>query len=95
MDCACVQGSYWSLEKREADLPGLPAEWAKTVAAFGSFDPATFSQASVVRLGARLQVAAKKLAEQLRPGGAGAEVGLTLLHGDFKTANLFISGMPH
>ena len=93
-DCVCIQGSYWSLEKRAADLPGIPAEWAKTVAAFGGFDPATFSRPSVVALGTRLQAAAKKLAEPLQPRGAGVEVGLTLLHGDFKTANLFISGMP-
>ena len=87
-----IQGSYWSLEKRESDLLGLPVEWAKTVAAFISFAPETFSRPSVINLSARLQAAAENLAKGLRPGDSGSELGLTLMHGDFKTANLFISG---
>lgn len=85
-----AQGSYWSLEKRRDDLAGLPAEWARTVAAFQGWAPATFRRPPVVRLGARLQAAAERLAQRLEPGAA--EPGRTLVHGDFKTANLFIAG---
>ena len=85
------QGSYWSLDKRAGDLPRLPAEWAKTVAAFQGTAPETFCRPPVVALGSRLAAAAERLAARLAPEGLGSAPGLTLLHGDFKTANLFIS----
>lgn len=84
-----AQGTYWSLDKRRDDLPRLPGEWARTVAAFQVWAPATFRRPPVVRLGARLQAAAERLAQRLQPGGA--EPGQTLVHGDYKTANLFVT----
>lgn len=41
------QGSYWSLDKRRGDLPQLPGEWARTVAAFEAWAPATFRRPPV------------------------------------------------
>ena len=48
------------------------------------------ARAQVVLLGTRLQAAAERLALRLQLGGG--QAGRTLVHGDYKTANLFISG---
>lgn len=80
-------GGYWSLEKRQDDLPRMEDEWRRWQAAVppvgGSVEVAT----GVLELAAGLHAAAAGLASRL--SSLGAASGRTLLHGDFKTANLF------
>lgn len=43
----CVQGAYWTLEKRTYDLHKMPNEWDKVVLAFTEMFPDTFTRKSV------------------------------------------------
>jgi Ecdysteroid kinase-like family len=82
-------GGYWSLDKRAQDVGSMSSEWRQWCKTMGPFH-ARFSRSmsvSVATLGERLAQCASLLDEGImRERGA---IGETLLHGDFKTANLF------
>ena len=42
-----LQGGYWTLDKRQADLHRMPAEWRRTVASFAGSFPQVFRRPSV------------------------------------------------
>ncbi|CAG9467879.1 unnamed protein product [Pedinophyceae sp. YPF-701] len=84
------QGCYWTLSKREKEHAKMGAEWRTTRAAFRPYCPALFDHESVQPLGDTLRDAARALDAKLH--GAGdvetCWVGPTLVHGDYKAANL-------
>lgn len=83
-------GSYWELDKRRSDLAEMAPGWRRWAAAMDASLPDLVNDADVLALPARLEACAQALHDRLgrepslREGGFG-----TLLHGDFKTANLF------
>ena len=87
-------GGYWTLEKRTGDLDGMEDEWDKLLAAF----PGEATLEAHRGLAARLRRAAPAISRATRrgAGGAGADGGggggggggETLIHGDFKQANI-------
>ncbi|KAA6417522.1 MAG: hypothetical protein FRX49_09484 [Trebouxia sp. A1-2] len=88
-----AQGCYWSLEKRQSDLAGMPRQWAKTCSAFEIDFPETFAKASVQALAERLLAVATAVHQELSLDSTDTSVAQwrTIIHGDFKTANLFFS----
>eukprot|EP00892_Ulva_mutabilis_P000308 jgi/Ulvmu1/10278/UM060_0080.1 len=92
-------GGYWSLDKRHLDLAGMPEQWRRWQDAMLP-DPDSHStqhstdqaDADIAQLAARLQAAAPALAQRL--DALGATSGHTMLHGDFKTANIFFQPAP-
>ncbi|KAL0047335.1 hypothetical protein WJX82_000891 [Trebouxia sp. C0006] len=87
------QGSYWSLDKRQSDLAGMPMQWAKSCSAFETAFPETFAKASVQALAERLLAVAAAVHQELSLDSANSSAAQwrTIIHGDFKTANLFFS----
>ncbi|GMH38625.1 hypothetical protein BSKO_06509 [Bryopsis sp. KO-2023] len=79
-----VEGSYWSLDKRRSDLSRMEMEWAKTVGSFAQHFTGEFSDEGIRSLGSRLLGVAGALDQALMP-----DQYTTLVHGDFKTANMF------
>lgn len=84
-------GSYWSLEKRQSDLAKVETEWHKIIANFSDLFPREFSDQEISKLGPRLREWATSVDKELQS----APSNMTLLHGDFKTANIFLNnGTP-
>lgn len=79
------EGSYWSLGKRSGDLDRMESEWEKTVGSFSEAFPEEFSTEHIVKLGSTICALAEELDSKLR----NSQSSITLVHGDFKTANLF------
>lgn len=82
-----TSGGYWNLEKRVGDLDGMEAEWDKMLAAF----PGEETLEAHKGLASRLKSAAPAISRATRRGGAGGGGGgggQTLVHGDFKQANI-------
>lgn len=86
------QACFWSPDKREAsELDGLPDAWAALLQSIYSADPALFARPGIKDFGARLAAGSKFANGELR-----AEKSLaswrkkSILHGDYKTANLFL-----
>lgn len=96
-------GGYWSLEKRRSDLEKIESEWdrwldamqpvyssliqpSETNAAENNAAPA-IDPLALKSLGRDLRVHADALHQQLLTWQR--EIGRTVIHGDFKTANLF------
>lgn len=88
-------GGYWSLDKRRADLERMEDEWCRWQAALlppppppgTGIDDSAEAGGGVRGLAVGLRAAAADLDARL--AALGAATGRTLLHGDFKTANLF------
>jgi len=83
------RGGYWSLEKRRADLPRIPGAWALTLEAFAPVLPAVAAAPAMATLGRDLASRADELDAGLQALSAPGTGLFTLLHGDFKAANLF------
>lgn len=83
------RGGFWDVAKRTNSMPGELSTIADTFAAFcerfGDVDP-IFQDPRSARIGRVLQDKAEWLAEQL---DAEAVVHGTLIHGDYKNANIF------
>ena len=80
------RGSYWSLEKRRKEWEKMREEWSCTCRSFECHYPSTFSQENVRALAGNLEAAAERLHADLEPSTTMLQ---TMVHGDFKTANLF------
>jgi len=78
------RGSYWSLEKRLADVHKIESEWERTLEAF----PGVAELQSRRTLGARLRANAHALFRRSAAVGHRA-ANATLIHGDFKSANIY------
>lgn len=79
------RGAYWSLEKREKEWKNMISEWNRTCSSFLPSYPFIFGRETTRRLAEGLAAFAKELDRELLPDVHTK----TLLHGDFKTANLF------
>lgn len=80
------RGGYWTLEKRERDVEGMSAEWDKLLAAFPN-DPTLQANRG---LGDRLKGAAQAVHRAARRTESERGGCATLVHGDFKMANIII-----
>ena len=74
-----------------AELEALPEAWAALCAELSAEDPALFAQPRVAALGERLRRSAEAVSARLR-GGADGAARRCVIHGDFKTANVFFGG---
>lgn len=83
---AWERGGYWSLDKRSSDVPHIASRWEATRGAFEDVHPVASSD-GLRRLGQALSSLAGEV-----DGALAAAPGRTLLHGDFKAANLFFVG---
>jgi len=81
-------GGYWTLDKRTADLDNLERDWDVVVANWRGAYPEVFADPKVRQLGARLRQAGPRLSRALAQRWP---THRTLIHGDFKTANLFFN----
>jgi len=92
-DTAELKAHLWdiasaqSFEKRdEQEIKDLPKSWAKVVEAWKDEYPELFAQEDVSALGSKLLDLAPKLHAELQKN----DKYTALLHGDFKSANLFL-----
>ena len=80
-------GSATSLEKRDvAEIEKIPEKWEKVMGAWRSKYPDLFEQEEVKELGAKLKVLAPTFHDRLQQNTRHT----ALIHGDFKSANLFL-----
>eukprot|EP00210_Caulerpa_lentillifera_P000186 g181.t1 len=84
-NCLWPNGTFWSLEKRQREFERMTLEWNRTCENFREVYPTFFSSTKIIDLAFRLQSIAAQLDELLKRN----ESYKTLVHGDFKTANLF------
>lgn len=83
-------GSYWAPSQRDpAELGKLDAAWEGFVQNFAHLDEEFFQREAIIDLGRRLREAQAEVDAGLR--GDDAQGQLSLIHGDFKTANIFFS----
>ncbi|CAN0137807.1 unnamed protein product, partial [Discosporangium mesarthrocarpum] len=84
-------GTFWSLEKREArDLAEMEKTYAAVVEKLGPSLPGLFDSPMTINLGRRLSQNALELdALAMGRGWGQGRRGLTLLHGDPKSWNMF------
>ena len=80
------EGSYWSLSKREGDIGDLESNWAATIESFASVHPVARSE-GVRGLGTSLRSWASEANYVLQ-----RSTWKSVLHGDYKAANLFLRG---
>jgi len=84
------KATYWTLEKRPADeLDVLPTVWAEFCGAFSEASD-IFKQERILQLGKRLVQKSTWVTETMRH----LSVPFTLVHGDFKSANIFFREDP-
>jgi len=86
-DVLWPKGTYWSLEKRKTEFERMTLEWNRTCESFRDVYPTIFTSPKIKDLAFRLQCIAADLDMLLKP----TDEYKTLVHGDFKTANLFFS----
>jgi len=81
-----AEGCYWALSKRDqAELEALPKVWLDLAFELAREEEALFLQMRVRELGRRLQSVSRVVDEALRK----SRELRCLVHGDFKTANIF------
>jgi hypothetical protein len=81
-------GTWWALPKRDAaELDQMIDRWPAFLSAFESTAPQLLSRPAVQALPARLARVARRVAGEARVGPDDAFA--TLVHGDYKAANLF------
>jgi len=83
------QGGYWTLDKRHEDLATMERDWDVVVANWKDVYPDVFTDPRICQLGTRLRQSARNVSERLAERWPEHR---TLIHGDFKTANLFFDG---
>ena len=82
-------GGWWSLHQREeAELARMLECWPRVLSAFEAVDPELVRQPSVVRLAIRLRAIAPAVSALLDVEPMARFC--TLMHGDFKAANIFL-----
>lgn len=87
-------GTWWALPKRDAsELNRMAERWPAFLSAFASAAPNLVSRPSVQGLPARLSRVAQWVAAEVRVGPDDAYA--TLVHGDYKAANLFFPRDGH
>ena len=86
---AWAAGGYWALDKRRSDLQKMRSEWQQWQAANAMHFAELVSCKDVQNLAQRLHARADELAGELAAAAAPGQPLATVVHGDFKTANLF------
>lgn len=81
-------GSYWSLDKRASDLDKIEMEWEKTCSNFEPSYPTIFKKEEIKNLAKKL----KEISITIDTDLNNYKEYETLIHGDFKAANIFIKG---
>jgi len=90
------RGGFWTVKRRNGDLNssqrvkvvGMAQQWTQTIRFLESKHPAVITSHTKA-LGKRLEAAARPIAEFLTRQSQSANG--TLIHGDFKAANMFLS----
>jgi len=87
-----AEGTYWDPDKRDpTELDGLPGAWESLAASLSAESPELFARAPIRSLGQRLRAASAFVSEALRGNSEGRPFKhRCLVHGDFKTANIFL-----
>ena len=87
-------GCWWSLAQRGADeMARMHELWPRFLRGFAHLDPELLNRSSVVELPRRLAALAHWVAEELAV--TPSQPHCTLIHGDYKAANLFLPVSEH